>query len=228
MTNINFIIKALISINKAQQCLVCHQYCFLPYPLCKNCSQHLSIVPSSHCITCIAPTTQKYCGMCTIKKPYFKEIITYYSYDKLCQYLLQQMKFNQNICLAVFFGMAISKLISTKNFDYIIYVPIHHKRWRKRLYNPCHIIAKTISAETNIFLLNNALIKKSHTKSLSLSNNRNFNSSYKSFKLVKKIQGHILLIDDIITSGNTVNSIAKLLLENYAQTVTVAAAIKVI
>ena len=112
-----------------------------------------------------------------------------------------------------------------KNYDIIIPVPISSKRNRERGYNQSTLIARELSKKTGLQLVKNALYK-----------NKNIieQSKLSREERVKNIQGvysiknndvlenkKILLIDDIFTTGSTVNECCKVLLTAKPSEITV-------
>ena len=218
---------SILNIKKLNLCILCKLECLNLSTICKKCELSFLKTPLNRCDICLAKAPTKKCGQCIIKKPFFDKTISVYQYDKFTRFLIKEMKFNSNRGVAIFFAKKIATVINTKGFDLIIPTPIHYLRWVNRGYNPVLLMSYIISKKTGIPLAANLLIKNKYTKPLSISNKRNAKIIQKSFFLKKPVKGNILLIDDIITTGTTANSIAKILKANNATTVTIAAAIKV-
>lgn len=217
----------ILNTKRFNLCILCKLECLNSSIICEKCELSFLKTPTNSCDICLAKATTKKCGKCIIKKPFFDKTISVYQYDKFTRFLIKEMKFNSNKGVAIFFAKKIATLIDNKDFDLIIPTPIHYLRWINRGYNPVLLMSYIISKKTAIPLAANLLIKKKYTKPLSISNKRNAKIIQRSFTLKKPLKGNILLIDDIITTGTTANSIAKILKANYATTVTVATAIKV-
>ena len=104
-----------------------------------------------------------------------------------------------------------------KIYDIIITVPISKKRKIERGYNQSYLISKEISKIINVPISKNVLYKIKHTLPQSTLNKEqrgeNAKGVYK-IKNIKKVQNKkILIIDDIYTTGNTVNECAKILIQ---------------
>ena len=105
--------------------------------------------------------------------------------------------------------------IENINFDYILYVPLHKKRERKRGFNQSKIIASQLGKELGIEVLD-ILERSKNTRRLFELDEKERKKELKNvFKISKDIENYtnknILLIDDIFTTGSTVNEISKLL-----------------
>lgn len=105
-----------------------------------------------------------------------------------------------------------------KKYDIIIIVPISKQRKNERGYNQSLLIAKEISKIIKVPILKNAVIKTKHTVAQSTLNKKqreeNIKGVYK-IKFIKKLYNKkILIIDDIYTTGNTVNEFARVLIQS--------------
>lgn len=141
--------------------------------------------------------------------------------DKLLKY-----KFRDYSYLYKFFSEIIINNCNLKNnYDIILPVPIHKKRKAKRGYNQSELIAKEIAKNVNVEYSNNVLIKTSDTVPQStLNQHQRISNVLGIYKVINSqiIENkNILLIDDIFTTGSTVNECAKVLKQNGAKLVDV-------
>ena len=104
-----------------------------------------------------------------------------------------------------------------KKYDIILIVPISKKRLKERGYNQTELIAKEIAKITKIKIEKNVLLKIKNTLPQSTLNREEREKNVKGVyaaRRIDKIKGkRILIIDDIYTTGNTVNECAKTLIE---------------
>ena len=103
-----------------------------------------------------------------------------------------------------------------KKYDIIIPVPIHKKRKLDRGYNQTELIAKYLSKNIDTLeVFNDILIKSINTVPQSILNSVERKKSVKGIYKIKQIQQienkNVLLIDDIYTTGSTVNECCKML-----------------
>ncbi len=100
-------------------------------------------------------------------------------------------------------------------YDIIIPVPISRKRLKQRGYNQSYLIAKELAKMLNIELDNRILQKTKNNSAQSVLNKiereHNVNNVYKLFNNKNIIGKRILLVDDIYTTGSTVNECSKIL-----------------
>ncbi|MDF2934258.1 MAG: ComF family protein [Chryseobacterium sp.] len=93
--------------------------------------------------------------------------------------------------------------------DLLVSVPLHPKKKKERGYNQLHLFTKTLSDFYKI-PYDHDLIKRNHySKAQALKDKKNRLETINTFSLTKEISGkHILLIDDVFTTGNTLSTIA--------------------
>lgn len=104
------------------------------------------------------------------------------------------------------------------DFDYIVPVPLHKSRLRKRGYNQSELLAKELANLLNIPLCTDLLIRSRATKSQrTLPLIERTTNVQNAFSCTRRCDGQkILLIDDIRTSGFTAEACGKSLTENGA------------
>ena len=98
--------------------------------------------------------------------------------------------------------------------DVLIPVPIHKKRMNKRGYNQAAVLAEQLSAYTGIPVLENWLVRETDTVPLKdLGVQERQNNLKKAFKIVRNDVklNTIVIIDDIYTTGSTVDAIAQVI-----------------
>ena len=113
-----------------------------------------------------------------------------------------------------------------EKYDIIIPVPIHKKRKKQRGYNQSELVARQISKNiANLQLENKAFIKIKNNKPQSTLSKKqrkqNVKNVYKLENKGKIENKNIVLFDDIYTTGNTANEIAKILKRNGANKILV-------
>lgn len=93
--------------------------------------------------------------------------------------------------------------------DLMVSVPLHPKKLRERGYNQLHLFTETLSKFYKI-PFDHQLIKRNHySKAQALKNKQHRLETVNTFSVTQPITGkHILLIDDVFTTGNTISSIA--------------------
>lgn len=147
-------------------------------------------------------------------KSYFSDGYSIYKYSDKTLKLIHVFKYNRKSSLSNIIGkelgMVLKKNNFDKSFDMIIPIPLHKSRERERGFNQSELISKSASLESGLPLCNDAVIRIKNNKSQSLLSYKERIENVKNIFKVKspdKIKDKkIILIDDIITTGLTVNS----------------------
>lgn len=160
------------------------------------------------------------------KNKYFRFHTYLFKYEGVIRDKLLQYKFREHSYLYKFFVEIIINNCNLKNnYDIIMPVPIHKKRKSVRGYNQSELIAKDISKLLGMEYYNNVLIKDSNNIPQSTLNQKQRQKNVLGVYRVQNAQKinckSILLIDDIYTTGSTVNECAKVLKKNGAKLVDV-------
>lgn len=162
---------------------------------------------------------------------YFDYHIYAFYYQGRIKKLLTAFKFQEKSYLYSIFAKILVKNKKIcgflEKYDIIIPVPIHQKRKAQRGYNQseliCKELVKRVKEKTQIQIETDCLIKIKHTKPQSSLNKQermeNVKDVYKLQNKEKIKDKKIILLDDIYTTGSTVNACAKLLKENGAECV---------
>ena len=154
-----------------------------------------------------------------LENKFFDEVMYEFKYEGLIRKLILDYKFNEKSYLYgtfVKFLLKNKKLFENiKKYDTIIPVPISYKRYKERGYNQSSLIAKEIAVNTDLELLNNCLIKtKNIIEQSKLNKEDRAQNIYGVYELKNKQlveNKKILLIDDIYTTGSTVNECSRML-----------------
>ena len=150
---------------------------------------------------------------------YFDELIYIFKYEGLIRKFILDYKFHEKpyMYISIVAFILKNKIIYEKmqNYDTIIPVPISKKRMKERGYNQSLLIAKKISQSLKIPLQTNCLFK---TKNIIEQSKLNKEQRKENIQNVYKLKNkeilknkRILLIDDIYTTGSTVNECSKIL-----------------
>jgi len=191
-------------------------------PICEKCYQKLKFV-DQYCQTCGSPLPDggAHCYYCRRRRPtrrYFDFIRTALYYREPLKTLIHQYKYQHQDYLSVFFAelmsLAIHNYPEFTEVEVITAVPLY---WRKRLwrsYNQSALLAKNLS----VFLQRPYLVLLRRNKysqpQAGLSHQERFSNVADNFVLrngysVKN--KNILIIDDISTTGETINQCSRIL-----------------
>lgn len=147
------------------------------------------------------------------------EIMYLFKYEGKIREMIIDYKFNEKSYIYITFVKILLKnkkiLENIKNYDTIIPVPISGKRYKKRGYNQSYLLAKEICKYVNLNLETTCLYKiKNNVEQSSLNGlerQENIKGAYELRNMQILNNKKVLLLDDVYTTGSTVNECAKVL-----------------
>ncbi len=163
-----------------------------------------------------------------MKPPKFNQCISALSYEFPAKQLISRYKYQQQWLYGNLFAQLLHHRLTSHYLDkqtpeVLLAVPLHPSKLRQRGFNQAFELARRLSALSHIPILKGCLKRTTNTaqqQGLSLKQRRS--NIRNAFSLAKPvIHHHILLIDDVVTSGSTCNEISKLLLKHGANQVDV-------
>lgn len=190
---------------KGQEDILC-THCFLNLPLTNSWEKKENII------------YRKLYG----RFPFEKAVsFLYFTKSGLTQHLIHQFKYQKRKDIAVYltelFAKELKKVNWQQDIQIIIPVPIHKKKKNIRGYNQAELIALLLGETLQIAVSTNVLIKNKHTESQTrksiiqrIENVKDVFAIQKSMDLENK---HILLVDDVLTTGSTIEHCSEVLLK---------------
>ncbi|MFN8777318.1 MAG: ComF family protein [Flavobacteriales bacterium] len=133
--------------------------------------------------------------------------------------LVHELKYRGNqevgVILGHLFGEEMGRSQRMSSFDLIIPVPLHPKKEHARGYNQCHAICRGLSSAMDIPWRSDLLVRgvwgESQTRKTRFQRWLNTEQTY-SLDQVHELEGrHVLLVDDVVTTGATMEACARLL-----------------
>lgn len=170
--------------------------------------------------------TQTFYGRILIEKAFS---LLFYRKKGSTQKLIHDLKYKGNEEIGIFFGDWLGEILKEnnefKNIDYIIPVPLHPKKLKERGYNQVTKFGRTLSKHLEVEYLEDYLIRISSTKTQTFKARlERFNNIETKFLLTNPSffdNKSILLIDDVITTGATLEACAKEFLKSKNCTVSI-------
>ena len=211
-----------------RRCPVCHEIVEDPGELaCDICKTRLLRVRAPWCQRCGKPLIshgQEYCGDCIRKNHMFRKGRAAFVYDETMRRSIAKFKYGGRQEYAVFYADEILKTCAREvlgwKAEVLIPVPLHPVRRRKRGYNQAELLAKELSIKSGIPMDSKLLIRTKNThaqKDLSDQERRaNLKQAFSVWG--KQIPyKNIILVDDIYTTGSTMDEAAAVLKECGAE-----------
>lgn len=198
------------------RCIFCGALMQADKLICRECAAQDIMIVGSVCKFCGLSTERCDCG----KRRYFYERrIACVYYEGNVPRGIARFKFYCHTMLGVYYGRMMAQNVRSKykdiHFDWVLYVPMRpFDRWR-RGYNCAQVLAEEISKNCGIPLLLNGLYKRRRTKPqkrMKYHERAGNVADAFSTKCADRLAGKtVLLVDDVATSGATLNECAKIL-----------------
>jgi len=182
--------------------------------LCQACSAQLPIINHA-CPRCASPLLQTMlCGSCLNKPPQQDASFSLFCYQPPIDRLILDFKYHDKLVLSRLFATQMVEQLKNRALpQLLIPIPLHPRRLRERGYNQSLELAKQLSKQLNIPVRHDILIRIRDTPpQASLPFSERKKNMKQAFQLNKtELPDHIALIDDVLTTGHTVNVAAKIL-----------------
>lgn len=192
---------------------------------CAACDAGLPYLVANHCPVCALPTpTGEVCGHCLADPPLYNTTTALYAYSYPLDRLIQAMKYAEHLALAHALAKKLAQRIDTRSLpDYVIPMPLHPDKLRQRGFNQALLIATSIARELHLKLLGNACLRLRNTPSQStLSWQQREQNVRNAFRCEVDLTGkRVALVDDVLTSGATLNACTQALQKRGASMINV-------
>lgn len=225
------------------QCLGCAEilHPFTGQIFCPVCSDKIKFVSGSICPVCgttfsDSPAPDHVCGDCLENKTYFTCARSIFRYETFILEVIHQFKYGRNMSvgetLASYMAGFSFPDIDFTDYSMIIPVPLNIKRLRERGFNQSLILARAMGKKRQIPVNFSVLKRQKFTLTQAGSNRNERKQNIKGafeVKDSKKIAGkNVIIIDDVYTTGATINECAKTLTMAGAKKVAVLTLARVI
>lgn len=206
-------IKDFVSLIFPEVCLSCGKSLFKnEHCICTYCLYHLP--KTNYHLKPENPVAMLFWGRANIHSA-----ASCYSFAKgsKVQHLIHQLKYRgkkqAGITIGKFYGKELLESEQFNSIDVIIPVPLHSKKKRKRGYNQSDLFAEGLSMSMNIEFKTDILIRVAasgtQTKKSRFSRWKNVESVFEVLNEESLKGKHILLVDDVVTTGSTLEACAQ-------------------
>lgn len=202
--------------------------------ICKECRHKLYPIKEPKCLKCGKPINdfeKEYCYDCTRKKHHYRRGFGLWIYKGEIKKSVAAFKNHNKREYARFYVEEIiqryvEEILKLKP-DALVPVPIHRQKRIKRGYNQADVIARELSKQLEIPVLSELLIRDKYTLPQKQLNDKErlknlekaFSFSVKAKHKFSKDLKKIVLIDDIYTTGSTIEACTNILLQNEIEKV---------
>lgn len=183
--------------------------------LCAPCWNSLPYPSPQHCPICALPTEEdRVCGACLAHPPAFDRTLAAVNYAFPIDALLHSLKYRTNLALApVLADLLLAQIDKAVLPDFIIPMPLHRVRLRERGFNQAMEIGRQISKKLGVPLLPALCRRVRDTASQTgLPWKERGKNIQDAFDCEGKLNGkRIAIVDDVMTTGATLNELARIL-----------------
>lgn len=193
--------------------------------LCADCVRELPRLPAARCPRCAQPGAANVaCGRCQKRPPHFDAMLALHPYTFPVDRLIQRLKYAQQLAIAEHFGRALADTFRETSADLIVPMPLHPTRLRERGFNQAMEISRALARATGVPVDNRCCARNRPTAPQEglgpLARRRNLRNA---FSCTIDLGGrHILLVDDVATTGASADECARTMKLHGAGRVTVA------
>lgn len=206
---------------------------------CTACGENLNKQEDTLCVSCLYklprtnfhrletnPITQKFAGRIPISAGFS---FLFFQKGNACQILLHQIKYKDREDIGERLGALFAKDLKEDGYiepDLLIPLPLHPAKFKLRGYNQCHSIARGMQKYLQIPVGYDTVVRTvanpTQTKKARFERWLNVEHIFEVADRDAIMGRHILLMDDVVTTGSTLEACARTLLEAGAREISIA------
>lgn len=222
-------LDGLASVLFAAPCRICDQALTNAsrIPICETCLAGFRRIANPMCHCCGRPfvsavaaeSVQALCRLCRLDFYAFDRARSFAIYDDALSEAIVLLKYEQVTRLGVWFADRLAEIVRQApdewQADIVVPVPLHMERQRERGYNQAELIARPLAKRLNLRLETALLVRtKPRPAQLVLSRTEHWKSvrgAYATWEGRKVDNVRVLLVDDVLTTGATLDACARAL-----------------
>ena len=232
VSSVRRFLHALLDVILPPICHICHSH--IPNAgrlhICQSCLDRLPLVSSPLCPLCGVPFAgaggDHCCGACLTYPPHYDLARSHFLYEGAIRDLIHSFKYNQQTQLR--YPLALLALEGVSGLaahapHIIVPVPLHRSRLRQRGFNQAVLLGKVLSQQMSLPMLPDALVRTRPTEpqiNLSATERRlNVKGAFSVGRTGSVDGKRVLLLDDVMTTGSTMDECARELKKAGAEAV---------
>lgn len=192
--------------------------------LCERCRDDLPYLPREHCPRCaVATQGATVCGACLAHPPAFDRVIAPCVYAYPLDRLVQSLKYSGNLAIAPLLAdVMLAEIPVDSTPDLVVPMPLSAERLRERGFNQSLEIARVIATARHLPMNIDACRRVLHTAPQSaLAWDERAKNVRGAFVCMEDLHGRsVAVVDDVLTTGATLNELARVLQQCGATQVT--------
>lgn len=203
-------------------CPICGKIPVKGQKICEECRKNIVIISEPKCVKCGKPLVDEhklYCSGCGRRQHFFDKGVAVFEYSGFFRESMYRFKYDNSREYADFYAGVTARIYGKQfqewEIDAVVPVPIHKERELKRGYNQARVFAEALVKHTGLHMESRLLIRKKKTvPQKELTEEMRYRNLKDAFAVNKeKMRGieNILLVDDIYTTGSTVDACSSIL-----------------
>lgn len=215
--------EVLYSVFFPRRCPICDEAVVYGKDICEKCEKELPYIEEPSCKKCgkqLSNEQNEYCSDCNRKVHYYKQGKAVFSYQKGMKSSMYRFKYASRREYAAFYARIAAERLGAwvlrHGIEVIVPIPMYKSKQRKRGYNQAEVFAKYLGICLSI-PVDTKLVRriKNTVPQKELNDIQRKDNLKGAFHLQTNIVKYrkILLVDDIYTTGSTMDAVAKCLLE---------------
>jgi len=207
-------------------CVTCGQVAEGELDLCRGCIAAMPYLEFA-CHQCALPlATPGICGVCLKMTLPFEQAFSLFRYAHPIDHLIQQLKFNRRLVNARLLGALMAESLQQREQrlpDVLVPVPLHRRRLQVRGYNQAVELARPVGKLLGVPIDFGCCHRVRETAVQSDLPAKQRHANVKgAFEVSGDLSGkHVVIIDDVMTTGNTVTELAQVMRDRGARIVDV-------
>ena len=197
----------------AQDCLLCGA-ASADQMLCPACAADLPRLRGPCCPRCALPdATGETCGRCLQSPPHFDATLAAYRYDFPVDKLIQSFKYSHRLALGDYFGRQLALLGAALTADLIMPLPLHEERLRQRGFNQALELSRALARARRLPIDATSCRRTRNTPAQAgLAWRERVKNLRHAFACNTDLSGaRIILVDDVMTTGASLDEFARTL-----------------
>lgn len=223
--SLNHFLQGFLALLYPNRCPICGKIPSTHSLICPKCYHSITFVKQPFCYSCGKPLSSsedEYCHDCKVHPKSFTRGYSLAVYNSVTRPSMAAIKYKNKRCYLDFYAAeslnVYGQIFSQLSFDAILPVPIHPKRMKKRGYNQASLLAKYIGRALGVPVYDSVLVRTVNTlPQKNLNPQKRLHNLQKAFSLYPGYEHavfpfhRILLVDDIYTTGATMEAVTRLL-----------------
>ncbi len=217
------IMRSVLDFIYPQRCLLCDTpLAGVHMALCTGCTAEIPLNRHA-CQRCALPlegdAKQGLCAGCLKQAPLFLQTWSPFVYAQPLEWMIRQFKFNAKLS----FGPLLSELmlqhlpeqlVSVDKPDVIIPMPLHRKREQQRGFNQSELLARPLARRLGILLDTRCCTRQRHTEHQTGKSAQQRRQNIRgAFSFSDAAYRHVVIFDDVMTTGASVSELSRTLLK---------------